>query len=159
MRPYRRRQVVGWAGLLLQESPDAVRQQRTLPPAGGVYASYRFFGSPASRYDLTPTSHIVEVDSTPTPNLAAFLDCVRHKADGDVLRLKHIDLEGCGHKAQGLSYRPLPSPSPSSLPLSSSSPRSSPRRVRVTTIKLDLRYWPTYTLDRDGLEWRRHDMT
>ena len=53
--------MLGWAGLLLQESPDAVQQQRTLPPQGGVYASYRFFGSPSSRYDLAPTSHIVEV--------------------------------------------------------------------------------------------------
>jgi len=116
--------VLGWAGLLLQETPEAVHQQRTLPPTGGVYASYRFFGSPSSRYDLSPTSHIVEVDSTPTPNLSAFLACVRHKGDGDVLRIKYADLEG---------------------------------RVRVTTLKLDLKYWPTYMLDRVGLEWERHD--
>ena len=64
--------VVGWAGLMLQTAPEAVLAQRSVPPAG-VYASYRFFGSPASRYDLAPTSHVVEVDSTPTPTLEAFL--------------------------------------------------------------------------------------
>ena len=53
--------VLGWAGLLLQETPDAVLQQRAPPASGGVYASYRFFGSPSSRYDLAPTSHIIEV--------------------------------------------------------------------------------------------------
>ena len=61
--------VLGWAGLLLQETPDAVRAQRSVPAQGGVYASYRFYGSPSSRYDLSPTSHIIEVDSVPTPTL------------------------------------------------------------------------------------------
>ena len=42
------RHVLGWAGVLVQETPDAVRSQRAVPPAG-VYISYRFYGSPASR--------------------------------------------------------------------------------------------------------------
>jgi hypothetical protein len=42
--------VLGWAGVLVQETPDAVRSQRAVPTAtGGVYISYRFYGSPASR--------------------------------------------------------------------------------------------------------------
>ena len=116
--------VVGWAGLLLQEAPEAVQSQRSLPVGGGVYASYRFFGSPSSRYDLAPTSHIIEVDSTPTPTLEAFLSCTRHKRDGEVLRLKYVDLEG---------------------------------RRRMTTLKLDLKYWPTFLLTRDKAsgEWER----
>jgi len=115
-------QVVGWAGLLLQPTPDAVAAQRAVP-VRGAYASYRFFGSPASRYDLSPTSHIIEVDAQPTPDLRSFLKATKHKADGEVVRVKHVDLEG---------------------------------RVRMSTLKLDLRYWPTYVLQRgaDG-EWTR----
>ena len=116
--------VVGWAGLLLQAAPEAVQAQRALPVGGGVYASYRYFGSPSSRYDLAPTSHIIEVDSTPTPDLDAFLKCTAHKRDGEVLRLKYVDLEG---------------------------------RCRMTTLKLDLKYWPTFLLQRDAAtgEWER----
>lgn len=119
--------VVGWAGLLLQAAPEAVHSQRALPEGGGVYASYRFFGSPASRHDLAPTANIVEVDATPTPTLEAFLECTRNKRDGEVLRVKHIDLEG---------------------------------RCRMTTIKLDLKYWPTYLLERDVAsgEWERRGL-
>jgi len=117
--------VVGWAGLLLQATPEAVLAQRTVP-SEGVYASYRFFGSPASRYDLAPTSHIVEVDSVPTPDLDAFVACTRHKRDGEVLRVKYIDIDG---------------------------------RPRMTTVKLDLHYWPTYKLERAGDgEWQRTEM-
>ena len=117
--------VLGWAGLLLQSAPDAVQSQRDMPAGGGVYASYRYFGSPSSRYDLSPTSHIVEVDSQPTPDLEAFLRCTRQKKDGEVLRIKYVDLEG---------------------------------RQRVTTLKLDLKYWPTFLLERDAAsgEWERH---
>ena len=112
-----------WAGLLLQETPDAVRAQRSVPAQGGVYASYRFYGSPSSRYDLSPTSHIIEVDSVPTPNLAALLECTRGMADGEVVRVKTVDLEG---------------------------------RLRMTTLKLDLKYWPTFTLSRSAAgEWSR----
>ena len=116
--------VVGWAGLLLQSAPEAVHSQRDLPVGGGVYASYRFFGSPSSRYDLAPTSHIVEVDSIPTPDIPAFLKCTQHKRDGEVLRIKYVDLEG---------------------------------RKRMTTLKLDLKYWPTFLLKRDEKsgEWER----
>ena len=114
--------VVGWAGLLLQQAPEAVQAQRTVPHEG-VYCSYRFNGSPASRYDLSPTSHIVEVDARPTPDLGAFLACVNGRKHGDVVRIKHVDLEG---------------------------------RVRMTTLKLDLKYWPTYMLERaDDGEWSR----
>ena len=77
-----------------------------------------------TRYDLSPTSHIVEIDAVPTPTLEAFLECTQHKRHGEVVRIKHVDLEG---------------------------------RVRMTTLKLDLRYWPTFVLERtaDG-EWERH---
>lgn len=117
-------EVVCWAGLLLQTAPEAVQSQRTVPKGGGVYASYRYHGSPSVSYNISPTSHIVEVDSTPTPDLASFLACTRHKRDGEVLRVKYVTLEG---------------------------------HVRMTTLKLDLQYWPTFTLSRDAAtgEWGR----
>lgn len=75
------------------------------------------------RYDLSPTSHIIEVDGANTPNLEAFIECTRSKHDGEVVRVKIVDLEG---------------------------------RCRMTTLKLDLKYWPTFCLNRgpDG-EWAR----
>jgi hypothetical protein len=72
---------------------------------------------------LSPTSHIVEVDGEDTPNLAAFMECTRSKHDGEVVRIKIVDLEG---------------------------------RCRMTTLKLDLKYWPTFCLHRHASgEWAR----
>ena len=31
-------------------------------------------------------------------------------------------------------------------------------RLRVTTLKLDLRWWPTFSLERVGLDWVRYDL-
>ena len=117
--------VVGFAGLLVQHVPDAVMAQRQVAP-NGVYCAYRYYGSPSSRYDLPPTSRIVEVDAAPTPDLGAFLEQVTKKRDGEVLRVKYVDLEG---------------------------------RTRMTTLRLDLTYWPTFTLERgaDG-EWTRAEV-
>ena len=84
--------VVGFAGLLVQHVPDAVMAQRQVAP-NGVYCAYRYYGSPSSRYDLPPTSRIVEVDAAPTPDLGAFLEQVTKKRD-EVLRVKYVDLEG-----------------------------------------------------------------
>ena len=52
--------------------------------------------------------------------------CTRHKRDGEVLRVKYVDIEG---------------------------------RTRMTTLKLDLKYWPTFALERDEKsgEWCRRD--
>jgi PDZ domain-containing secreted protein len=79
--------------------------------------------APPCRYDLSPTTHIVEVDGADTPNLAAFIESTRSKHDGEVVRIKIVDLEG---------------------------------RCRMSTLKLDLKYWPTFSLSRgeDG-EWAR----
>ena len=74
--------VVGFAGLLVQHVPDAVMAQRQVAP-NGVYCAYRYYGSPSSRYDLPPTSRIVEVDAAPTPDLSAFLEQVTKKRDGE----------------------------------------------------------------------------
>lgn len=82
--------------------------------------------SPCSRYDLSPTSHIVEVDSTPTPTLESFLAITRRKRDGEVLRIKYVDLDG---------------------------------RPRMTTVKIDLKYWPTFLLQRQASgEWERQEL-
>ncbi len=80
----------------------------------------------SARYDLAPTTFIVEVDSTATPDLGVFLACTRGKRDGDVVRVKTVDLEG---------------------------------RARMNTLKLDLKYWPTFRLTRgaDG-EWARENV-
>ena len=103
-----------------------MRAQRTVPAEGGVYASYRYFGSPSSRYDLAPTTHIIEVDAQPTPDLPSFLERVKGKRNGEILRIKYVDLEG---------------------------------RRRMTTLKVDLKYWPTFLLTRGpNGDWVRKEV-
>jgi S1-C subfamily serine protease len=82
-----------WGGALLQDVPAAARSQRGVP-GDGVYVSYSWYGGPASRYRLQPTSRIREVDGVPTPNIDAFLAAVQGRADGSSLRLLTEDLDG-----------------------------------------------------------------
>ncbi|MEN8181955.1 MAG: trypsin-like peptidase domain-containing protein, partial [Myxococcota bacterium] len=82
-----------WAGALLQAPHRALAAQRGAEP-GGVYVSWAWFGSPASRYGLRATRRIVAVDGVPTPDLDAFLSGVADKGDRDSVRLKTVDLEG-----------------------------------------------------------------
>lgn len=82
-----------WSGALLQEVPLAARTQRLAPP-DGVYVAWSWFGSPAMRYGLQPTTRILAVDGTPTPTLDAFEAAVSGRANGSPLRLAVEDLDG-----------------------------------------------------------------
>src|SRR5690606_3326795 len=57
-----------WAGAQLHDPHRAIAAQRGIPREG-VFVAYFGFGSPASRYALTPGRRILEVDGTPTPDL------------------------------------------------------------------------------------------
>ena len=81
-----------WAGALVQDTPPELGLQQGLA-AGGAYVSWRWFGSPADRYDLDPTLRIVAVDGVPVANLAAFEAAVRGRADGATVRLDVRDLD------------------------------------------------------------------
>ncbi|HWP95012.1 MAG TPA: trypsin-like peptidase domain-containing protein [Gammaproteobacteria bacterium] len=115
--------VLAWGGVLLQQPHRAIAAQRGIPREG-VFVAYYSFGSPASRYGLTPGRRIVEVDGRPTPDLDAFLAAVASKQDRDPVRLKTVHWSG---------------------------------RVEVITLKLDLRYWPTYELRMTPAGWTRID--
>jgi S1-C subfamily serine protease len=56
--------------------------------------AYFNYGSPATRYGLWAGRRIVEVDDTPTPDLAAFVDIVRNKKDQASIRLRTITWNG-----------------------------------------------------------------
>ena len=85
--------VVLWSGALLAKPHRVVAAQRALPREG-VFVGYYSFGSPASRYGLTPGRRIVAVDDQPTPDLDAFLKVVAGKQHRDPVRLKTITWSG-----------------------------------------------------------------
>ncbi len=86
--------VVSWAGLLAHEPHlEVSAQQGTLAP--GVYVGWLWFGSPASRYGVRPTSRIVAINDQPTPTIDAFASVVGALRDDRVaVRLSIIDLDG-----------------------------------------------------------------
>ncbi len=82
-----------WAGALLQAPHPALAAQYNIAP-GGVYISRHWFGSPSTRYGLSATSRIVEVDGEPVADLDDFLARVGEKRDRDAVRLETVDLDG-----------------------------------------------------------------
>ena len=139
------RELLLWAGAVLQEPPAAVSRQRGVPREGAYVASLAR-GSPANWYGLQPTSRVVEVEGVPTPNLLAFLEAVRHKKTGESVRIKQADLRGnvevtdfsslpCDHwsasRSRSLSYthaRPPTPTAPHNTRQHLTPPRHSPQR-------------------------------
>jgi S1-C subfamily serine protease len=81
-----------WGGAVLQTPPAAVAAQRGIAQRG-VYVSFYFYGSPANRYGLRPTSRITAVDGKDTPDLDSFLLAIQDKPDHGAVRLRTEDLE------------------------------------------------------------------
>ncbi len=113
-----------WAGALLQKPQHAAAAQRDIPPAG-LLVDYYNFGSPASRYGLTPGQRIVAVDGRPTPDMASFIAAVKHEHNGDTVRLTVRTWNGM---------------------------------VQIITLRLDLRYWPTYEVVHTDHGWQRRSL-
>ncbi len=85
--------VLLWAGALLHAPHSPLPSDLGVAPEG-IYVSWSWFGSPASRYQLRPTHRILAVDGTPTPTLDAFLAAVKDRPDRGAVRLKTVDLDG-----------------------------------------------------------------
>jgi S1-C subfamily serine protease len=81
--------IVEWAGATLQAPHRAISAQRSIEPRG-VYVAYYAFGSPATRYGLSPGMRIVEVDGEATPDLDTFIRLVSGRADRTSLRIKTV---------------------------------------------------------------------
>ena len=81
--------IVQWAGATLQAPHRAMSAQRGIAPEG-VYVAFFSYGSPATRYGLSPGRRIVEVDGEPTPDLDAFLKVVAGRPDRSSVRLKTL---------------------------------------------------------------------
>jgi len=85
--------VLIWAGATLQAPHRAMAAQRGIAPYG-VFVSFFFYGSPATRYGLYAGRRITEVDGQPTADLDAFIKAVRGKPDRSSLRLKTVAWNG-----------------------------------------------------------------
>ncbi|MGA9851345.1 MAG: trypsin-like peptidase domain-containing protein [Gammaproteobacteria bacterium] len=115
------RRILLWGGALLQKPQHAASAQRDIPPTG-LLVDYYNFGSPASRYGLTPGQRIIAVNGGATPDMQSFISAVKNEHDGDVIRLTVRTWDGM---------------------------------VQIITLKLDLRYWPTYEVMRGTNGWQR----
>jgi S1-C subfamily serine protease len=82
-----------WEGAVLQAPHSAIAAQSGVDP-DGVFVSWFWFGSPASRSGLRATQRIVEFDGVSTPDLDAFLALASSRANGQAARLKTVDLDG-----------------------------------------------------------------
>lgn len=109
-----------WAGALLQKPQHSALQGGV--PAGNPLVDYYNYGSPASRYGLTPGQSILAVDGHSTPDMDSFIDAVKDKHNGDTVRLSVRTWDGMH---------------------------------QVITLKLDLRYWPTYEVVHTPNGWQR----
>ena len=85
-------EMVSWAGMILHEPHFEVQAQRSVEPEG-LYISWLWYGSPGARYGFLPTRRIVEVNDTPTPDMASFFDAIQGIQDGSPVRVKLLDLD------------------------------------------------------------------
>ncbi|MDX1443110.1 MAG: PDZ domain-containing protein, partial [Gammaproteobacteria bacterium] len=85
--------VLIWAGAQLQEPHRAVAAQRGIPREG-VFVSYFAYGSPASRYNLTPGRRIVEVNGTAVKNLDEFRAVVDGMGNREAVRMTTVLWDG-----------------------------------------------------------------
>jgi S1-C subfamily serine protease len=85
--------VLIWAGATLQAPHRAMAAQRGIAP-DGVFVSFFYYGSPATRYGLYAGRRITEVDGQPTPDLDTFIKSVRSKNDHESMRLKTVTWNG-----------------------------------------------------------------
>jgi len=84
--------MINWGGALMHEPHLEVATQYAVERTG-IYVALTWYGGPASRYDLSATRRIIEVNGMPTPDLDAFLEVVKGLEDGASVRLQALDLQ------------------------------------------------------------------
>jgi len=83
--------IVQWAGALIQKPHRELALQRGIEPEG-VYVSYVFHGSPASRSGLNALLRIVELNGEKIENLVQFKVLAQKYKDDKFVQLKVLDL-------------------------------------------------------------------
>lgn len=83
--------IVQWAGALIQNPHRAVSAQRSVKTES-VYVSFVWWGSPASRYELSAISRIIEFEGEPVSSLDDFIRLVKANQNRKFVRLRVLDL-------------------------------------------------------------------
>ncbi|VAW61472.1 hypothetical protein MNBD_GAMMA08-1753 [hydrothermal vent metagenome] len=83
--------IVQWAGALIQAPHREIALQRGIKPQG-VYVSFVFHGSPADRSNLSSLLRIVEFNEEPVSNLSQFKELILKYKDDKFVQLKVLDL-------------------------------------------------------------------
>lgn len=83
--------IIHWNGALLQNPHRALAAQRGIRPEG-VYISFIWWGSPASRYRLSALYRITEIDGEKVNNLDEFIKLAQLKQAKTYIQLKVLDL-------------------------------------------------------------------
>ena len=88
------KEVLFWAGALVQDAPRGMAAQLAIRPQGVTIQHYTF-GSPAHRY-LLPIRflQVTRVNGHPTPTLDAFTDMLAQAGDSRIMRLEGITATG-----------------------------------------------------------------
>ncbi|WP_196138675.1 trypsin-like peptidase domain-containing protein [Aliikangiella sp. G2MR2-5] len=87
------REVVIWAGALLQKPHRALSTQYGIENEG-VYVSWYWFGSPANRHNLRPMNRIVEFEGETVDSMEAFLELANKYKSKTYIQIRMIDLMG-----------------------------------------------------------------
>ena len=95
------REVLFWAGALVQNPQRAMAAQMSIKPQGVAVQHYTF-GSPAHRY-LLPTRflQITSVNGKPTDSLDAFRDELQRAGDDRIIRLEGMTATGANQGCHG----------------------------------------------------------
>ena len=83
--------IVQWAGALIQAPHRAIASQRGIAPEG-VYVSFAWRGSPASRYGVKAVLRIIEIENKKIKDLEDFINITEQFKDKEYIRVKVKDL-------------------------------------------------------------------
>ncbi|MCW8956016.1 MAG: S1 family peptidase, partial [Gammaproteobacteria bacterium] len=83
--------IVQWAGALIQDPHRAVSAQRGAKTES-VYVSFVWWGSPASRYELSAINRIIEFEGQPVASLNDFIALATTHKNKKFIQLKVLDL-------------------------------------------------------------------
>ncbi|KAG2206824.1 hypothetical protein INT47_007580 [Mucor saturninus] len=165
-------EVVGWQGMLIQETYASAKEQAQKVIPEGVYVSCCLFGSPAQA-SLKPGIWITEIDQTPVKTLKVFLNMVK---SGSFSKRKTNNPDTREFHANGNDHENLKKNNSALLApptraeieeLVAFSNRShiqikfvtASNVTQVRALKMDRHYWPTWHISKNDDSVYGWDMT
>lgn len=164
--------MVGWQGMLIQETYASAKEQVQKIIPEGVYVSCCLFGSPAQA-SLKPGIWITEIDQTPVKTLEAFLNvvksdshinCLINKLDTREFNISEIIPKIQENDASALLALPTRAEIEESKVFDDKSHIqikfvTASNVTQVRALKMDRHYWPTWHILKNEESVHGWDMT